>query len=378
MDSRPVGLRKVSSTLASPGHLPPHLVHAAVMLVAEFDEVVQVGRPVVDPVHDVVHIGELRVRAAREPTSLVTSPDLDPLGVSGIPPGPSEAETLPARRVGGHQDLGVTGQPSGDLSGDRPQHVELGVSLAPGEEVHVGVDDDHRPIAAHARRPGLGSASRVSVGSIALAHGHQGIRHPLIERRPIPQTAAGPRDERALHRGVLILGEHAGQAAPPVVETEKTPGVEAGRPLVRFVPCGDRELPYLFGRPPGRLLRQRCVGLGPGHLDERLDLVEGELPLRQGIGDLGQRVELGRRGHPIVGRRRGHATSLDEPGDHGGGAVDPPGLAAIEFHHGGQQLALVGRDGPMMLRHTRHQALGSPGHDVGPGPVSKGCGGCHA
>src|SRR5580692_4249334 len=96
------------------------------MLVAELDKVAQVGRPVVDPVDDVMHVGELSVRAAGEPASLVAAPDLNPLGVAGVAPCPSEVEALPVWTIGRDHDLGVTGQPSGDPAGDRPQHIELG------------------------------------------------------------------------------------------------------------------------------------------------------------------------------------------------------------------------------------------------------------
>ena len=51
------------------------------MLIAEFDEVAQICRPSVDPVADVVHIGELSVGAAGESTPLVPAPDLQPLSI---------------------------------------------------------------------------------------------------------------------------------------------------------------------------------------------------------------------------------------------------------------------------------------------------------
>jgi len=86
------------------------------MPVAELDQVVQVGRAAFDPVTDVVDVGELGVRAARETTSLVPPPDLNPLGISRIPPRPPEVEALPCRSVGGHQYLCITGKPAGDLS----------------------------------------------------------------------------------------------------------------------------------------------------------------------------------------------------------------------------------------------------------------------
>jgi hypothetical protein len=62
------------------------------MLITQLDEIVEVGGSAVDPVADVVDVGELGVRASGEAASLVAAPDLDPLGVTRIPPGPSEAE----------------------------------------------------------------------------------------------------------------------------------------------------------------------------------------------------------------------------------------------------------------------------------------------
>ena len=64
--------------------LPSHLVDAAMMLVAQLDEIVEVGGAAVDPVPHVVDVGELGVRAAGEAASLVAASDLHPLGVTRI------------------------------------------------------------------------------------------------------------------------------------------------------------------------------------------------------------------------------------------------------------------------------------------------------
>jgi len=165
------------------------------MLVAELDEVAHIGLPVVDPVHNVVHVGEFGVTAAREPAPLVAPPDLNPLGVAGVPSGSSEVETLPTWTIGRDHDLGVTGQPAGDAPGDRPQHVEVGTTFAPDEEAVVGVDDDGRPVAVQSAGPGLGRTAASPAGGVSLADGHQSVGHPLIEGGAVTQTATGPGDE---------------------------------------------------------------------------------------------------------------------------------------------------------------------------------------
>ena len=174
--------------------------------------------------------------------------------------------------------------------------------------------------------------------------------------------------ERALDHGVLVLGKRPGQGPAPVVEAEEAPGVEAGRPLVGLVPCGQRELADLLGGPVRRLFGQLGVRLGLGHLDEGLDLVERELSLGERIGDLGERRELGGRRHPFACGGGGDAAPLDEPGHHGGGAVDSPGPPAVQLGHRGQKLALVCRDRPMMLGDARDEGFGPPRHGGGRGP----------
>ena len=126
-----------------------------------------------------------------------------------------------------------------------------------------------------------------------------------------------------------------------------------------------------------RLFSQLRVGLGFGHFDEGLHLVEGEFPLRQRVRDLGERVELGCRRDPFGGCGGGDAAALDEPGHHGCGTVDPPGATAIELGDRGEELALVRGDRPVMLGHTGHKSVGPPRHRAGSGSVSEE-GGCHA
>ena len=86
------------------------------MLIAQLDEVVEVGGTAVDPMPDVVHVGELGVRAAGEPAPLVAPPDLHALGVTGVPPGPPEVEAPAVGPVGRDQDFGVAREPPGDFS----------------------------------------------------------------------------------------------------------------------------------------------------------------------------------------------------------------------------------------------------------------------
>ena len=61
-------------------------MHGPVVLVAQLDQVVQIGGAPVHPVADVVHVGELGVRAAGEATASVTPTDLDPLRFGRVAP----------------------------------------------------------------------------------------------------------------------------------------------------------------------------------------------------------------------------------------------------------------------------------------------------
>ena len=83
--TRPVGLRNESSYVGVAGHLPTELVHRAVVLVAQRHEVGNGRGTTVEPVHDVVDVGELRVRAPGKAAAFVPAPDLDPLCRTGVP-----------------------------------------------------------------------------------------------------------------------------------------------------------------------------------------------------------------------------------------------------------------------------------------------------
>ena len=85
------------------------------MVVTQLDQVVEVGGPAVDPMPNVMDIGELGVRAAGETASLVATPDLDALRIAGVPAGPTEIEAPAVGPVGRNQDFGVAGESPGDF-----------------------------------------------------------------------------------------------------------------------------------------------------------------------------------------------------------------------------------------------------------------------
>ena len=155
------------------------------MLVAELDKVGQVGRTIVDPVHDMVYVRELSMRAAGETASLVATTDLNPLRITGIAPGPAELEAVSRRSIGRDHDLGIACQTTGDFSGDRTEDVELGAAAASGQEAHVGMDDDGRPVSPRAAGSNLSRALVVFAVDVALARGHESVGHPLVEWSPI-------------------------------------------------------------------------------------------------------------------------------------------------------------------------------------------------
>jgi hypothetical protein len=100
-------------------------VYAAVVLVTELNEVVEICGAAVDPVPNVMYVGELGVRAAGEATSLVAAPDLQTLGIAGVSPCPAQVEASAVRPIGRNEHFGVTGPPAGDLPGNRAQDVEF-------------------------------------------------------------------------------------------------------------------------------------------------------------------------------------------------------------------------------------------------------------
>ena len=177
------------------------------------------------------HIGELGVGAAGKATPLVPPPDLHPLSVRRIAPGATHRQALSARPVGRHEHLRVAGQPPCDLARHRAEHVELGRTFGSGKECHVRMDDHRGPVAAHAAGPASGvlrassTASRLASTApsrVALAHLVERVGHALVERRPVPQPFAGPSQQRALHDGVLVIGQNPRNATPTVVETQET------------------------------------------------------------------------------------------------------------------------------------------------------------
>ena len=211
------------------------------MLIAELDQVVDVRRPAVDPVPDVVHVGELGVGAAGKPASLVPAPDLEPLGVARVSPGPPEVEAPAVGAVGRDQDLGVAGQPAGHLARHRPQDVELGapVGLRPGSPCRRGRPRwagcaERRPPGGPPRSRGrraLSSASLLQTATRASAmRWSKGVR--------------SRRRERPARRATLLTtaywssGSTPVRRPPSVVEAEEAAGVDPGRPLVGLVAGG--------------------------------------------------------------------------------------------------------------------------------------------
>ena len=189
--------------------------------------------------------------------------------------------------------------------------------------------------------------------------------------------STGTSNECALHDDVLVLGERPRQGPTPIIEAEEATGVEADGPFVGLIPGGQCELADLLGGPVGRFFSQASVRFGLGHLDERPYLVERELSLGQGLGDLGERREPGRGCHPLASGGGGHPAPLHEPRHHGGGAVDSPRMPFVEFCHCSEELALVRRDCSVMLGDARDQGLGSPRHGIGTRSVPEESG-CHA
>ena len=193
-------------------------------------------------------MGELCVRAAREATSLVTTPDLQTLASLGSirvrprfrlrPSGPSaETSTLASQAS------------AFEVPGHRAQDVELRTAVATSEELRVGVDPQVgrlrrrppawlRPVAAS--RPGMAFAS---VSPLQTETRASAIRRSNGVRSRRPARA----NQRALDHGALILGEHTRQAPAAIVEPEEAPGIEAGRLVFGLVASGLRELPDLLG-----------------------------------------------------------------------------------------------------------------------------------
>jgi hypothetical protein len=86
------------------------------VLIAQLDEILNVRRPTIDPMADMVDVSELGVGAAGEPASLVASSDFQALGVAGVPSGPAEVEAAAVGPVGRKQDLGIAGEPPSNFA----------------------------------------------------------------------------------------------------------------------------------------------------------------------------------------------------------------------------------------------------------------------
>ena len=157
-----------------------------------------------------------------------------------------------------------------------------------------------------------------------------------------------------------------------VVEAEEAPGVAAGGLIVGLAIGRDGQLADLLGRPFRRRLGQRASVSGLATWTRGFIWSKESLPWESASEIFGQDFEfLGRR-HPFAGRGRRDRAPLHQPRHHGGGAVDPPGLAAIELGHGGEEADADGRDRSMMLGHARDERVGAARDGVGSGTVAKG------
>jgi hypothetical protein len=70
------------------------------MLIAQFDEVLEIRRPAIDPMPYVVDIGELGVGAAGKPAALVATSDLQALAVARIAACPAQVEAATVGPIG--------------------------------------------------------------------------------------------------------------------------------------------------------------------------------------------------------------------------------------------------------------------------------------
>lgn len=69
-------------------------------LVAQFDEILEVGGPAVDPMPHMVDVGEFGVGATGKPTAFVASSDLQTLTVARVTAGPAEIEAAAVGPIG--------------------------------------------------------------------------------------------------------------------------------------------------------------------------------------------------------------------------------------------------------------------------------------
>ena len=114
-----VGTGEGDQLVGVAAHLPPELVHPAVVGGTQRDQVGQHRRTPVDPVAQVVHVGDEAIAAARETAPAVAPGDLNTLGrCRATPPG----ELVQDGAVGSLEGDGVgsiTREPPGDLRRDR-------------------------------------------------------------------------------------------------------------------------------------------------------------------------------------------------------------------------------------------------------------------
>ena len=214
VESRPVGLRKVSSTLASPETLHPISCtqrwcwsHSSTRLSRSVGPPSTQCRTWWTSVNSVwVQPGKRQPLSRRRISIRWAS-----VGSRRVRP---EVEAPPVRPVGRHQDLGVAGQPPCHLAETGPSTS----SSAPPSPPARKPGRRGRPLwagcaACPGPAPGTSPSRAARRPVVALADGDQGVGHPLVERacgRGRGELARA--SERALHDGVLILGEDARQA----------------------------------------------------------------------------------------------------------------------------------------------------------------------
>ena len=121
---------------------------------AQRDQVVEVRQSTIDPMHDMVDVGELGVAATGESTALVPAIDFHPLHRSGIPAGPPLIQDRPFRILHGEIHVGVAGESTDNLgrNGSDSGDFGHGVICATDEQLEGRMHDDPGRTAAPVAR----------------------------------------------------------------------------------------------------------------------------------------------------------------------------------------------------------------------------------
>ena len=123
-------------------HAPLALVHSMMVMITERHQIREIGRTLIDPVHDVVDVGEDVVGTSRKATPTISSLNLTTLRFRG--------ESLCATLEHGVSEGIIDGQrcctgatdPSNRLAAQESQSLDFGAAGAASQEREVGVDDD--------------------------------------------------------------------------------------------------------------------------------------------------------------------------------------------------------------------------------------------